>query len=272
MPVPYCHVNTAEIYYEDYGEGQPILMIHGFSPDHRLMSGCMEPIFKEREGYRRIYIDLPGMGQSKNYERIDTTDDMLGAVLAFIDKTLPQASFLIAGESYGGYLARGIIAKRRAQVAGAAFICPMIIPRFEDRTVPHHTILQKDDAFLSSLSEEEAEDFASMGVVLNESTWNRYRKEILSGCRIADQRFLEKIKQHYEFTFELDGHEFDRPSVFLLGRQDASVGYRDAYGILERFPRATFAVLDLAGHNLQIEQPQLFHALINEWLDRVERF
>ena len=42
--------------------------------------------------------------------------------------------------------------------------------------------------------------------------------------------------------------------------------------ILERFPRATFAVLDLAGLNLQIEQPQLFHALINEWLDRVERF
>ena len=66
MSVPYCNVNTAEIYYEDYGEGQPILMIHGFSPDHRLMSGCMEPIFKEREGYRRIYINLPGMGQSKN--------------------------------------------------------------------------------------------------------------------------------------------------------------------------------------------------------------
>jgi pimeloyl-ACP methyl ester carboxylesterase len=40
--------------------------------------------------------------------------------------------------------------------------------------------------------------------------------------------------------------------------------------LLENFPRATFAVLDRAGHNLQIEQQLLFNSLINEWLDRVE--
>jgi hypothetical protein len=32
----------------------------------------------------------------------------------------------------------------------------------------------------------------------------------------------------------------------------------------------TFAVLDKAGHDLQIEQEKLFNALVNEWLDRVE--
>jgi hypothetical protein len=48
------------------------------------------------------------------------------------------------------------------------------------------------------------------------------------------------------------------------------VGYRDAWTILERYPRATFAVLDRAGHNLAIEQERLFAALVGEWLDRVE--
>jgi pimeloyl-ACP methyl ester carboxylesterase len=38
---------------------------------------------------------------------------------------------------------------------------------------------------------------------------------------------------------------------------------------LPHYPRATFAVLDVAGHNLQIEQPRLFNALMHEWLDRV---
>lgn len=52
----YCKVGQAEIYYEDIGEGTPILMIHGFTPDHRLMSGCMEPVFRKRDGWRRIYI------------------------------------------------------------------------------------------------------------------------------------------------------------------------------------------------------------------------
>ncbi|EKB46454.1 hypothetical protein B857_00664 [Solibacillus isronensis B3W22] len=49
--MPYCKVRQAEIYYEEIGEGKPILMIHGFTPDQRLMSGCMEPIFTLREGW-----------------------------------------------------------------------------------------------------------------------------------------------------------------------------------------------------------------------------
>ena len=47
------------------------------------------------------------------------------------------------------------------------------------------------------------------------------------------------------------------------------VGYRQAWDILENYPRATFAVLDRAGHCLEIEQEVLFHALAGEWLDRV---
>jgi pimeloyl-ACP methyl ester carboxylesterase len=40
--------------------------------------------------------------------------------------------------------------------------------------------------------------------------------------------------------------------------------------LLPSYPRATLAVLDRAGHALGMEQETLFHALINEWLDRVD--
>ena len=45
---------------------------------------------------------------------------------------------------------------------------------------------------------------------------------------------------------------------------------RDLWRVLERCPRATFAVLDRAGHNVQIEQQAVFEALVHEWLDRVD--
>lgn len=48
------------------------------------------------------------------------------------------------------------------------------------------------------------------------------------------------------------------------------MGYLDAWQLLEKYPRATFAVLDMAGHNLQIEQPDIFEALVDNWLDRLE--
>jgi len=51
-------------YYEEFGEGKPILIIHGLTCSMELMKGCIEPIFKEVNGYKRIYIDLLGMGKS----------------------------------------------------------------------------------------------------------------------------------------------------------------------------------------------------------------
>ena len=44
-----------KINYEIIGEGKPFLMIHGYTPDHRLMMGCMEPVFESASGYKRFY-------------------------------------------------------------------------------------------------------------------------------------------------------------------------------------------------------------------------
>ncbi|MFB7139222.1 alpha/beta fold hydrolase [Gottfriedia sp. NPDC056225] len=267
--MPFCTINNIDINYEIKGEGKPIVMIHGFTPDLRLMEGCMEPIFTKRNGYKRIYFNLPGMGKTKGGVNVNTTDDMLNIVLEFIDTIIPGQSFLLAGESYGGYLARGIIANRPERIEGAAFICPMIIPEFEKRSLPSHEIIVEDKNFIEQLNEYEVEEFRSNNVVLDEKTWERYKNEIVSGCSIADQEFLSKIKNHYGFSYEIDKFKLNAPSLFLLGRQDSVVGFKDALNILENYPRATFVVLDKAGHNLQIEQENLFNSLINEWLDRV---
>ncbi|WP_088044486.1 alpha/beta fold hydrolase [Bacillus sp. EAC] len=267
--MPKCLINDLEVNFDVIGKGKPVIMIHGFTPDSRLMKGCMEPIFAKREGYKRIYFDLPGMGETKGSNYINGTDDMLNFVLDFIDSVIPDQSFLLVGESYGGYLSRGIIANRKEKVEGIAFICPMIIPDMEQRSLPEHVVLSEEKELIEQLSEDEKTDFRLNNVVLNKNTWNRYTKEVVSGCSIADQNFLSKIRNNYGFTFEIDKITFEQPSVFLLGLQDSVVGYKDAFRLMDKFPRATFAVLDKAGHNLQIEQDGLFNTLVNEWLDRV---
>lgn len=268
----YCKVRQAEVYYKEIGEGKPVLLIHGFTPDHRLMSGCMEPIFTARDGFRRIYVDLPGMGLTKNYKSIGSTDDMLNTLLDFIEEVLPHQEYIVVGESYGGYLASGLIEKQKERILGAAFICPVIIPQHDNRMIEKHRILRRDDEFLGKLSNNEVSDFSSNQVVLDEYNWIRYNREILAGCKKADEEFLEKVMNDYGFSFNVNETSFTRPSLFLLGRQDSSVGYKDALNVMENYPRGSFAVLDIAGHNLQIEQPHLFNSLVIEWLDRVTLF
>jgi pimeloyl-ACP methyl ester carboxylesterase len=262
-------IKNLSINYEIIGEGKAIVMLHGYYVDHRLMSGCMEPIFSEKEGYKRIYIDLPGMGKSESAEWIKSSDDMLDIVINFIEKIIPNENFLLAGQSYGGYLSRGVVHKMANRIEGVLLICPVIVSKYINRSVEESVILVKDMEFLSKLTPEEAEDFNL--VVQNERTYERTKNEYC-GFEIANDAFLQSLQQNgYAFSFDVDklSKKFDNPSLIMLGKQDSAVGYKDAWSILENFPRATFTVLDRAGHCLQLEQEKLFNILINDWLIRV---
>ena len=268
-----CKIRNIVISYEIIGEGKPIILLHGYAFDHRVMIGCMEPILSESNHYKRVYMDLPGMGKSESSDWITNSDSMLTIVIDFINDIIPNENFLLAGESYGGYLSRGIIYHMADRVEGALFICPVIIADNNKRNLPKHKVLVKDTKLLSEISQEEASDFNQTAVVQSEITFERYQNEIISGFQMADHTFLNCLKENgYEFSINVDkvNQIFDKPALFLLGRQDSSVGYKDAWNILDNFSRATFAVLDLAGHNLQIEQEALFNSFVKEWLNRVE--
>lgn len=103
-----CKLDKITANYKICGEGRPILMLHGYYPDHRLMKGCMEPIFAHRSGWQRIYLDLPGMGKTKGESWIKNSDDILKIVVNFVENVIPNQHFSIVGESYGGYLAQGL--------------------------------------------------------------------------------------------------------------------------------------------------------------------
>jgi pimeloyl-ACP methyl ester carboxylesterase len=267
-------VKDIPIYYEIHGSGTPIVMIHGWSVDHRLMKGCMEPVFQSTDAqWQRIYFDLPGMGRTKAASWITGTDKMLEIVLAFIDGILPNQHFLLAGESYGGYLARGVIKARPSLVDGLLLICPAAIQETLEANATPFQVLEKDEAFVDSLSEEDRKYFTGINVVQNKRVWERFAEEVVPALKVADYDFLENsLSQHVPYAVNIDQVEkpYQQPTLFVMGRQDSIVGYRDHWQLIENFTRATFAILDKAGHNLQIEQDALFTALVKEWLDRVD--
>ncbi|UFJ41150.1 alpha/beta hydrolase [Brevibacillus humidisoli] len=268
-----CRISDITLHYEVHGSGKPVVMLHGFSLDHRVMTGCLEPIFADRPGWKRIYLDLPGMGRTQAADWIESSNDMLAIVLKAIDQLIPEERFLVIGESYGGYLARGIVSQRMEMVDGIALICPMIVAEREMRELPPAgMVFVQDTNLLAGLDQREAAEFTSVAVVQDEYNWQRFRNEILAGSLLADAAFLERLRKQYAFSFNPDQLPvpFRKPALFLMGRQDASTGYRDAWKILEQYPRASYAVLDRAGHNLQSEQRRLFEVMVSEWLDRVE--
>ncbi|KMO07409.1 MULTISPECIES: alpha/beta fold hydrolase [Bacillus] len=258
------------IYHKVIGEGYPIVMLHGWTLDHQVMLHAMEPLFEKRSGWKRIYIDLPGMGHSEPQPSIQNSDDILEAILRLLDEIIPGQQFIVCGNSYGGYIARGIVRSRQETVRGLLLMAPLTIPEFDERVVPQKTVLKRDSDLISHLSSEEADEFCSMAIVQGKTEWERFRDEILLPSKQTNYEFINNIRQNgYGFTFDISS-KLEYPTLIITGRQDNVVGYHDAWRLIEDYPRATFAVLDMAGHNLQIEQTDLFNSLVHNWLNRLE--
>lgn len=264
-------VNGLPLHYVEHGIGTPVLALHGAGVDHREIRSALEPLFIERSGYRRIYADLPAMGRTPAPDTVNNSDDVLDIVLGAIGSIIGDEEFLVVGHSYGAYIARAIANRRPDKVIGLATICSMGAPgQGADGEVPEHVVLHASGVLDGVLSAADEAEFRSYLVVQTAETLRRFQDSVVPAIPLADQEDLGRILEHWELRQAPESAlAYTNPTLILAGRQDSTFGYAAQWRLAERYPRATFAVLDRAGHALPHEQVELLHALLAEWLDRV---
>src|SRR5215204_2686026 len=271
-----CILENITIHYETYGAGKPIIFVPGWGMSAGSIVHDMEPVFRQRAGWQRIYIDPPGHGKTASKEWIINQDKMLEVILACLDKLTAGQQYCLVGISLGAYLARGVILRRTKFVDGIAMLVPIIFAEDEKRSVPPYKILIKDPTLDAELTPMEKDIFA-MSVIHTRKWLTTLRTSPeMPDEESGDFEFLGRLREKpekYAFSFEVDAlsEPFPGPSVIIAGRQDAVAGYQDAWKILQNYPRASYVVLDRAGHPLE-DSAELVNLLLREWLDRVEEY
>ncbi len=90
-----------EVYYEDYGKGHTILLLHGFLEN----TGMWKHLVSNLESTNRVIcIDLLGHGKTDNLGYIHTMEEMSSAVYSVLNH-LKIDNFVVVGHSMGGYVA-----------------------------------------------------------------------------------------------------------------------------------------------------------------------
>ncbi|NYT93481.1 alpha/beta fold hydrolase [Salinispora sp. H7-4] len=126
--MPYITVGTENstninVYYEDHGQGQPVVLIHGYPLDGHSWEKQSAALLKA--GYRVITYDRRGFGQSSQ----PTTGydyDTFAADLNTVLETLDLTDVVLAGFSMGsGEVARYLGRYGSARVAKAAFLASL---------------------------------------------------------------------------------------------------------------------------------------------------
>lgn len=260
----FLDIEGTNLHYVIEGEGVPIFIIHGNHVDYRLMYGCLETCFTDVMKYKRIYIDIPGLGKSIPGENIKSWTDLRDVLMKGIEHLIGTEKFIMIGESFGAHLLRSILENRLEQVIGVMFLCPWI-PDIEQK-LPYREVIIKEDKFLSTLNKEEYEGFHYMAVAETEDTYIRFRRDILPGIKLNDRKYIDELESDITFDRKLI---YEKPTLFIMGKQDHVAGYEAAFKLMEQYPRATYTTLDSCGHNAQIERVDLFEVLVRDWLERV---
>lgn len=259
---------------ETIGDGIPLILLHGGYLDRRQMKFEMEPVFKGRGNWKRVYIDLPNHGETGVVEGVSNYNDMLILVCAFLDYTFPNQKYALAGMSAGGHIARGIAAKRKAQVLGVMInAAPFEVDR-DERKLPQASKIHEDPGF-AKLAGDGTEMLRRLQPVRDAHLVDWYHECFVPAQKLfcAAEAKASWKPENYAFDFDLSssGEKLSGPTLIMTGRQDGVAGYEDAWASLEQFPHATFVALDMVGHIIEPANRKLFRCLVSDWLDRIER-
>jgi pimeloyl-ACP methyl ester carboxylesterase len=259
------------VFAYESGSGIPVVLLHGFGLDHRSLLP-LEPVFERSGRWRRIYLDLPGATGSP-VGAIRSSQQVADAAVEEIRARVGGEPFAILGNSFGGMIARYVAHELRSQVLGLATVAGVFVAQRAEREVPPRTVLHEEPAVVPILGAALAL-YREDAVVESEADAQTFLEYVRPGLDGADQFALARIAKNYSLGREPeDAHPepFEQPTLHITGRQDDVVGYLDAWQRVGHYPRASYAVLDAAGHNLLFEQRELCAALIAEWLQRIEK-
>lgn len=253
-----------------HGRGTPIVLLHGFEADHRLVLS-LESALRAVPGWRRLYPDLPGFGRTPIGD-VASTDDVVAEVLDLVDDELAGEQFAILGDSFGGMVARAVAHRRRDRVLGLGLLASVFVADASARVVPERVVLHEDTDAVA-VAGDSADDYADIAVVQTRGNAEAFVEFAAPGAELADGEAMKKLSENYRLSWDPEDSEpFTQPSLIITGRQDHIVGYRDALNRLEHYPRATFVTLDEAGHNAHLDQDALVGALVADWLRRMRPY
>lgn len=250
-------VNGIEIAYDEHGEGDPFVLVHGFSGSGRDWSGVAPDLAASRRVlavHQRGHGDSTSTGDAATYTFDQLVDDLEG----FVD-ALALERFDLLGHSMGGLVAMRYAARHPARVRslipmdtgasptpGAGQWMQPLIDIVTAGGMPAYYEAAKDVVFPGG------EDVAGLAA---------FKWSLDSMDPVAFVRFAEELTTYPPFLAQLG--TLTMPATVLVGENDVSLrGAAD--DLTTAIPGAVLDVIPGAAHSPHVENRE-------GWLTAVER-
>ncbi|OYU84552.1 MAG: alpha/beta hydrolase [Flavobacterium sp. BFFFF2] len=244
-----------QLYARVEGEGQPLLIIHGFlgmSDNWKTLSGRYATL-----GFQVHVPDMRNHGRSFHSDQF-SYELMVQDVLQYMDAH-QLSKVAVIGHSMGGKVAMLLATQYPDRVS--KLIVADIGPKYY---APHHQAIL---AALSAVDFSRDQERADVEKVLRTSIHDEGTLQFLlknvyrvSPSQLGYRFHLHALVNNIEEIGQAlpDDAKYTGPVLFVRGGKSNYVLDADCVGIQHHFPQVIFKTIDQAGHWIHAEQPQSF--------------
>lgn len=245
-----------KIHYTILGEGNTIVLLHGFLESLRIWD---EFAIDFSKNFRLVCIDLPGFGKSDVFAQSHPMDFMADVVKAVLDENSIKKCVMI-GHSMGGYVTLAFAGKYPYFLKG--------ISLFHSHASPDNEDTKRNRDRTIKIVDQGKKDFIHhfIPALFAPENIKRFQEEIIQLQEQAKHTSAEGIKAALMGMKERKSQlgtlcEIECPVQFILGKQDNRIPYDKgmAQAVLPKYANIVF--LREAGHMGYLEEKQ--HCLIN---------
>lgn len=263
-------VGNGSLYYEEAGEGEPIIFVHGHSLDHRMWDEQF-PVFAKR--YRAIRYDLRGYGisspQTEDYQFTHVEDLRTLMDSLHIDKAH------IVGLSLGGFIGADMLGCFPERML-SAFLASGNIRKSKGPSQP----MTKEEA---AKRDEEIAALKAKGVDVMKKEWfeglmksggtQRERMRQPLWQMIDDWDAWQPLHKEVRVVAGLDAYaklKENHPSVptLIVEGRSSENRFSDHPEILNYLPNGKQKIIDDCGHMMNMERPEEFNCVLEEFISQ----
>ena len=266
-------VGNGSLYYEEAGRGEPLIFVHGHSLDHRMWDGQFSVFAKN---YRVIRYDLRGYGvsspQTEDYQFTHAED-----LVALMDSLHIRKAHIV-GLSLGGFVTADMLAYFPERML-SAFLASGNIRKSKgpSRPMTKEEVVKRDkeiaalkkkgvdvmkrewfEGLMKSGGSRRERMRAPLWRMIDEwDAWQPLHKEVRV---VAGLDAIERLKRSHP----------DVPALIVEGHSPDN-RFSKKPQILDYLPNGKLKVIEDCGHMMNMERPEEFNAVLEEFLINIER-
>ncbi len=272
-------VGSIELYYEEHGSGDPLLLIMGLAADSRAWLFQLTD-FAER--YRTIIFDNRGVGRSSKPSGPYSIQQMADDAAGLLDE-LDIANPHVVGVSMGGMIAQELALRHPQRVRGLVLACTYPEPD-ADIELQRETSVTQLGGSLGPGGE--------ISMDLNAFDPLMFFQQLLPAVFNPEfiERELPKLIELFggalEYGFDLEAilaqvhavmthnatdrlHEIEAPTLVITGDADRLVPPRNSDILAKHIRDAKLVKIPGGSHGFNFETPEVFNREVLTFLDRV---